>query len=123
MWIFTQHGFFSAVCARQGDGRKSQPVDPERMMVRARLREHLVNLVERFPVELQGCEILKSAGTDYAYRLFVAKAVWSAVVKKLAEETDYDNFKSAVDERQGSAGKAYLAALHDVWEVMHRLQK
>ncbi len=123
MWIFTQLGFYSAVCARQGDGRKNQPVDPERMMIRARLREHLVNLVERFPEEFQGCEIMKSAGTDYAYRLFVNKAVWSAVLTKLANETEYDNFKSAVGRQQGAAGTAYLDALHDVWEVMYRLQK
>ena len=24
MWIFTQHGFFSTVCARQGDGSHGQ---------------------------------------------------------------------------------------------------
>jgi len=123
MWLFTQHGFYSAVCARQGDGKKNQPVDPERMMVRARVREHLVNLVERFPGELRNCEILNSAGTDYAYRIFVAKAAWSAVAAKLADETDYDNFKAAVGRQQGSAGSAYLHALHDVWEVMHGLQK
>ena len=35
MWIFTKHGFFSAVCARQGDGKHGQPVDPDRIMVRA----------------------------------------------------------------------------------------
>jgi len=33
MWIFTRHGFFSAVCARQGDGKHGQPVDPDRIMV------------------------------------------------------------------------------------------
>jgi len=27
MWIFTRYGFFSAVCARQGDGGHGQPVD------------------------------------------------------------------------------------------------
>lgn len=122
MWMFTQHGFFSAVCARQGDGKKNQPVDFRRMMVRARVRQHLVNLVERFPLELRNCEILKSAGTDYAYRLFVSKESWTAIAAQLAEETDYDNFKSAVGRRQGSAGKEYLDALHEVWEVMHGLQ-
>jgi hypothetical protein len=41
MWIFSKYGFFSAVCARQGDGSHGQPVDPERMMVRARDQGHL----------------------------------------------------------------------------------
>lgn len=41
----------------------------------------------------------------------------------LAAETDYDNFKSAVADHQGSAGANYERALHDVWSVMARLQK
>jgi hypothetical protein len=45
------------------------------------------------------------------------------VVAELAEETDYDNFKSEVARHQGKAGAAYEHALHDVWSVMNRLQK
>lgn len=41
MWVFTKHGFFSAVCARQGSGKHGQPVDPNRIMIRARVRAHL----------------------------------------------------------------------------------
>src|SRR5476649_1420039 len=79
MWIFTKHGFFSAVCARQGNGKHSQPVDPDRIMVRARLRGHLDALKKRFPDLLGECEIQESAETDYAYRLFVQKLKWIAV--------------------------------------------
>jgi len=123
MWIFTKHGFFSAVCARQANGKQGQPVDPERIMVRARLRGHLEALKKRFPDLLSECEIQESAGTDYAYRLFVQKSAWMQVVAGLAEETDYDNFKSEVAQHQGKAGSAYEHSLHDVWSVMHRLQK
>ena len=28
MWIFTKYGFYSAMCARQGDGKHGQSVDP-----------------------------------------------------------------------------------------------
>jgi len=35
MWIFTKYGFFSAVCARKGNGKHGQAVDPNRIMVRA----------------------------------------------------------------------------------------
>jgi hypothetical protein len=45
------------------------------------------------------------------------------VVAELAEETDYDNFKSEVARHQGKARAAYEHALHDVWSVMNRLQK
>jgi hypothetical protein len=123
MWIFTKHGFFSAVCARQGNGTHRQPVDPDRIMVRARVREHLEALKERFPNLLGQCEIREFAGTDYAYRLFVDKRVWSQVLAGLAEETDYDNFKSEVARHQGRAGAAYEHSLHEVWSVMNRLQK
>jgi len=30
MWVFTKHGFFKAVCARQGGGKYGQPVDTDR---------------------------------------------------------------------------------------------
>ncbi len=123
MWIFTKHGFFSAVCARTGDGKHGQPVDPDRMMVRGRVRSHLESLKNRFPELLDDCEIRDTAGTDYAYRLFVRKSVWMQVLAALAEETDYDNFKSEVAEHQGRKGAAYEKSLHEVWSVMHRLQK
>ena len=123
MWIFTKQGFFSAVCARQGDGKHGRPVDPDRIMVRARMRGHLEALKKRFPDLLVECEIQESAGTDYAYRLFVQKSAWVQVLAGLAEETDYDNFKSEVASHQGRAGAAYEHSLHEVWSVMHRLQK
>jgi hypothetical protein len=123
MWIFTKHGFFSAVCARQGDGERGQPVDPDRTMVRARVRGHLEALKTRFPDFLGECEIQEPAGTDYAYRLFVQKSAWARVLAGLAEETDYDNFKSEVARHQGPTGAAYEHSLHEVWSVMHRLQK
>jgi hypothetical protein len=123
MWIFTKHGFFSAVCARQGDGKHGEPVDLDRIMVRARIRGHLEALKKRFPNPLGDCDIQESAGTDYAYRLFVPKSAWTQVVAGLAEETDYDNFKSEVAHHQGNEGAANERSLHEVWSVMHRLQK
>ncbi len=123
MWIFTKHGFFSAVCARQGTGKHGQPIDPHRLMVRARVGGHLEALKKRFLDLLGKCDIQEFGGTDYAFRMFVDKPVWSQVLLRLAEETDYDNFKSEVARHQGRAGEAYERSLHDVWSVMHRLQK
>jgi hypothetical protein len=122
MWLFTKYGFFSAVCARQGDGRRSQPVDPDRLMVRARVRRHLEDLKSRFPELLAGCEIKEFPGSDYAYRIFVDKVKWSQVLVGLNDELDYANFKSEVAEFQGREGAAYEHALHEVWSVMHQLQ-
>jgi hypothetical protein len=123
MWIFTKHGFFSAVRARHGDGKHGQPVDLGRIMVRARVRGHLDALKKRFPDLVGACEIQESASTDYAYRLFLPKSAWVQVLAGLAEETDYDNFKSEVARHQGRAGAAYEHSLHEVWSVMHRFQK
>ena len=123
MWLFTRHGFFSAVCARQGTGKQGQPVDPDRIMVRGRLGSHLEALKDRFPELLGQCDIQESAGTDYAFRLFMPKSAWIQVLAGLAEETDYDNFKSEVAEHQGRAGADYEHSLHQVWSVMRRLQK
>jgi hypothetical protein len=123
MWIFTKHGFFSAVCARQGDGTHDQAVDLSRIMVRGRVRSHLTALKEHFSDFLGACEIKEFVGTDYAFRLFVPKSVWKQVLAALAEETDYDNFKSEVARHQGRAGAAYEHSLHEVWQVMNRLQK
>ena len=123
MWLFTKHGFFSAVCARQGDGSHTQPVDSGRIMVRARVRRHLDALKARFTDLLGGCEIHESAATDYAYRLFVPKTAWAQVVARLAQEISYDSFKSEVVRHEGPTDAAYEDSLHQVWSVMHRLQK
>jgi hypothetical protein len=91
-------------------------------MVRARVREHLEALKTRFPELLGHCEIHEFAGSDYACRIFVGKDEWSRVASLLADEIDYDNFKSEVARHQGVGGAAYEHALHDVWSVMYRLQ-
>lgn len=122
MWIFTKHGFYSVVCARRGDGNHSQPVDPDRIMVRARVRGHLESLKARFADLLADSEIMEFPGTDYAFRIFVSKPAWSRVVVGLTEEMDYDNFKSKVARHQGSEGADYEHSLHEVWSVMNRLQ-
>ena len=123
MWVFTKYGFYSVVCARQGDGSHGQPVDLSRVMVRARLREHLDALKARFPERLGDCEVKEFNGSDYACRIFVDKAHWSALMALLADDIDYDNFKSEVARHQGRAGAEYERSLHDVWSVMRRLQK
>ena len=122
MWLFTQYGFFSAVCARKGDGSAGNKVDTERVMVRARLRGHLEGLKLRFPEDLGGLEIMETPETDYRYRLFVDKAVWVRVLKLLGEELDYDNFKSKVARNLAAVGDEYHHSLHDVWDTMQRLQ-
>jgi hypothetical protein len=96
MWLFTRYGFFSTVCARQGEGHPGQPADSDRVMIRARMESHLEALQTRFPDQFAGIRIVEMPETDYRYRVFVDKAVWTEVLMGLSEELDYDNFKSAV---------------------------
>src|SRR4051794_36916963 len=107
MWIFTKYGFFSAVCAREGDGKHGQSVDPHTIMVRARVKSHLEALKKRFAQQLALCDIREFPNTDYAFRVFMPKADWAQVVSALVTETDYDNFKSEVARHQGRPGEPY----------------
>jgi hypothetical protein len=123
MWLFTQYGFFSAVCAREDDGSDTNRVDPTRIMVRARLKDHLENLKRRFEKLIGDVEIVETPHTDYRYRVFVDKSKWTRVLASLGDELDYDNFKSKVARNLDDVGSDYEQSLHDVWDVMHSLQK
>ena len=92
------------------------------MMVRARYKDHLRNLQERFAA-LAGMEIATMPHRDYRYRLIVPKSIWVKVLSELAEEQEWSNFKNQVAKHQGKAGAAYTSALHKVWEIMYRLQE
>ena len=91
-------------------------------MIRARVRGHLEALQARFPTQLATTEVSETPDTDYRYRMFVDKAVWTPVLVGLSEEMEYDNFKSEVARHQGAAETNYEQALHDVWSVMYQLQ-
>jgi hypothetical protein len=107
MWLFTRYGFYSISVY---DGK---------FTVRARLRKHLTVLQRRFPVLLK-YQVEVMLERDYRYRFYVDRAVWEAVVCELVREQTWSNFKSEVARFGG--GDAYESALHEVWDVMHRLQ-
>lgn len=65
MWLFTKYGFYSAVCARQGDGKHGQPINPDRIMVRARVSGHLEALKQRFGDLIGDCEVREFSTSDY----------------------------------------------------------
>jgi len=121
MWLQTVYGHLSVTCAREGQGEWGSPVDPDKLMVRARSRQHLDALQSRFQ-SLQGIAVFESETADYRYRLFVAKAIWAEVVKEMVIETDYDNFKDAVAQTRPE-DHAYLEALHRTWVTMAVLQE
>src|ERR1041385_6627618 len=106
MWLFTKYGMFSVVAARKLSGNHfSGQIDPSRLMIRARVRNHIENLQNRFTL-LRGFDVMEDKAADYRYRIVVPKGEWSKISGELAEEIDYGNFKG-VCERSGSVDKQY----------------
>jgi hypothetical protein len=118
-WHFTKYGFFSSVCARENDGAGA--VDPTVRMIRVRSKKHLANLRARFPVELDGVEVLESDTADYPARVLLPTATWVAMLTAMELEVDYDNFKGAV-EKAKLTEPAFLSGLHRVWATLRSFQ-
>jgi hypothetical protein len=118
MWIFTRYGFYSIACAKKSDGS----LDDQSLMIRARCISHLRSLQKRFPALAVG-KILELPKLDYRYRLIIPKASWTTIISELAQEQEWSNFKDETAKYQGTSGRRYVRALHDVWGVMHRLQQ
>jgi hypothetical protein len=118
MWVFTRYGFYSIACAGKSDGS----LDHQSVMVRARCIAHLRSLQKRFPALAVG-KILESPNRDYGYRLIIPKASWIAILGELSQEQEWSNFKNETANYQGKSGRGYVAALHEVWSVMYRLQE
>ena len=118
MWIFTTFGFFSIVQHRKRT---------DDMLVRARVREHLVAFVKRLddPVE-----IAETPEHDYPFRIVAPGWSVARALFDIVGEIDYPNFKDAAAkdlqrtsrtskqfEQTRSLGR-YVDALHRVWSVM-----
>ena len=117
MWLFLPEGFYSIVC-----GRNKNDLETDTIMVRARIKQHLEDLIGRFPADLANRSILQTDDTDYRYRLIVPKPTWAKVLTQIGNELDYGNFKSETAAVQGKVGRYYVDALHDVWAIMQGLQ-
>jgi len=123
VWTATTIGFFSVVCARCEGGRG--PIDPDLVMIRARLRSHLIALQNRFPDEAGTVPILESAHADYRFRIIVPKVAWARMLSALVmEDLDYANYKSAAAAANpGPEGARFLDALHRTWSVMRSIER
>jgi len=112
MWVFTTHGFYSVV---------STPDDPTVVLVRARDKGSLANLIgandygtAEYPEE----SVLTTPYRDYPYRLVMLRDDWVHYLEMYAyRDLTYTNFKDACH----TAGfpKRKLGALGDVWYTMY----
>jgi hypothetical protein len=90
-------------------------------MVRGRRKDHLQNLRGRFSV-ISDAKIITTADNDYRYRLILSKRTWVTILAEMADEQDWSNFKNEAASHLGKEGASYARALHDVWEIMYRMQ-
>lgn len=114
MWLFTRHGFFSAVAGKDADGRP----DPDTIVVRARNRRHLDGLRAEMTDELRKrTKVTESDDTDYPCRIVLPRADFHDMLQFLAECVGYTNFKDAAhsDEDYG-----WNTLLMTVWRAGHQ---
>ena len=107
MWLTTDFGFFSIV-KREGE---------QNLTVRARVKQDLLNLKERYLPGLGAIEETEYA--DYRYRVRVPQDVFAETLKDIALDIDYPNFKNSVAKKQG---KGRARAYGEVWQRLYGLQ-
>lgn len=101
MWIFTQHGFVSAV---EKDGS---------LQIRSRDRESLKSL------GFGRRRIKTGRGTDYPFRVYSTHEELKRILAKQVDEIHYENFKTQAHKVRG---KTYASALGSVWTAMLRME-
>ena len=116
MWMFFENGtFYSAVQEKNDENVKWVRTRDQRS---AELLAEWATLERGKPVE-----ILEWQKRDYAYRIRLTRDEWTRFVNFQLEMAQATNFKSEVAKNIGyTAGKRWLDALHDVWQVMFDLQ-
>jgi hypothetical protein len=100
MWVYTTHGFFSAVVLQQDDTQ---------VMVRARAFKDIESLCKDLKIPLT--HISKTPNADYGFRIVMSRDRWSQWLDMQTRRMDYGNFKSAVAQVDTERAHGY----HDVW--------
>ena len=103
----TNFGFFSIV-KKEGEAN---------LTIRSRMKQDLLNFKEHYLPSVGAIE--ESEYADYRYRVRVPREVFAEVLKDIALDIDYPNFKNAVARRQG---KARARVYEDVWHRLYDLQ-
>jgi hypothetical protein len=101
MWICLRDGFLSIVVDKN---------DPTRLLVRARRKEHLVNVFGK------DAEMIKTPGADYRWRVFVGRADFKTLVNRRLDGIEYTSFQDSVKDRD--LDEMYK----QFWNIHHRHQ-
>lgn len=108
MWVFTRHGFFSAVhknCAQ------------DELVIRSRVKEDLAKMLTAIANKTP---IVTGAGTDYLYRVVVSKKDWGNYLATESEMLDYSNFKAQLPPNDRVRHDAYMNVWADLLELEDR---
>jgi hypothetical protein len=109
MWLYTRLGFFSVTAVGKFD--KEFAANVGEMQIRARSKKDLMRLIKRFQI---AAPIVRTPGRDYLWRVIVGRDMWKLIARGLAEEIDWDNFKT--EAAAYSKDEDYVRLLHDVWQ-------
>ena len=102
MWLFTKHGFFSAVQHREFK---------DVIHLRARFKGDLERLAEAYGLEVHGQ--IETPDADYRFRVDVSRETFEKIVLGEARDIDYTNFKAAA-----TGSEEWHNTLMDVWGVL-----
>jgi hypothetical protein len=111
MWLISPSiGFFSII-------RKPWDVEHDTLTIRARVRQDLLNLKDRYIPDLS--DIVEDPRADYLCRATAPREAVASALAAIAADIDYDNVKDRAAEVHGDERAAiYLAA----WSAFRRLQ-
>lgn len=112
MWLFTDTGFYSIV-----DKDSKRFVKSRTLCIRARCAEDLDRLREKYLPSMS--RTIDNQGTDYPFRAFAPRRKVSRALMTIAEDIDYDNFKTQVGK---TLGYGRSGQLHSVWAAMLRIE-
>ena len=79
MWVMTKYGFYSAV-------EDYFDKEKKRVVVRARQRQDLENLIELGIGGITKESIVEDRTADYRYRIFITKADWANILAAEASQ-------------------------------------
>ncbi len=104
MWLFTKHGFFSAV---------ENFNDKDLIHVRANFSGDLERLCDAYGVTPN---VKRVPGSDYTFRMDFPRPVWGEIVKQEALGVDYCKFKPAVHDGT-KRDDAYLKVFFTMYDA------
>ncbi|MCK6444955.1 MAG: hypothetical protein L6Q99_01045 [Planctomycetes bacterium] len=119
MWLMlSRTGFLSVVVPRD---QKTGEIEGDRLMVRARKREHL-ELLRSQHSALAEVRILRSDGADYRWRILVPRSVFAEVMREIVERLAVTNVKADAHAHEAETGREFVRAMHDIHARLARLQ-